>query len=103
VVIVSLVRSNPAGTIGFLRMANRVNVLLSRAKHGLFLIGNAWTLTAKPERNIWPAIIDTLKAREQVMRSCVGQSPIISDAVPLSGHLISAGLVLDNPIGSVWN
>jgi hypothetical protein len=41
VVIVSLVRSNPESRIGFLRSKQRVNVLLSRAREGLVLIGNA--------------------------------------------------------------
>lgn len=65
--IISLVRSNPEGRIGFLSMANRVNVLLSRAKHGMYLIGNATTLTA-PTRgpNIWPAVIDLLRSRKMV-------------------------------------
>ena len=41
VIIVSLVRSNPHGSIGFLKSPNRSNVLLSRAKHGMYLIGKA--------------------------------------------------------------
>jgi hypothetical protein len=41
VVILSLVRSRPDGNIGFLRLRNRINVLLSRAKHGMYLLGNA--------------------------------------------------------------
>jgi superfamily I DNA and/or RNA helicase len=47
-------------------MANRVNVLLSRAKHGMFLVGNTATLTAKPKDNIWPRVIETLRERGQV-------------------------------------
>ncbi|PSR85568.1 hypothetical protein BD289DRAFT_467327 [Coniella lustricola] len=43
VVIVSLVRSNAAGKVGFLKTKNRINVLLSRAQHGMYLIGNADT------------------------------------------------------------
>ena len=42
IVIVSLVRnasSGSHGTIGFLKSPNRTNVLLSRAKHGLFMLG----------------------------------------------------------------
>jgi phage gp37-like protein len=43
VVIVSLVRNNPrvgAGALGFLRERRRMNVMLSRAKHKLVLIGS---------------------------------------------------------------
>ncbi|CAJ2505937.1 Uu.00g000670.m01.CDS01 [Anthostomella pinea] len=43
VFIVSLVRSNPARKVGFLRTENRINVLLSRAQHGMYLIGNSET------------------------------------------------------------
>ncbi len=43
VVIISLVRSNEEKKCGFLRTSNRINVLLSRAKHGMYLIGNAKT------------------------------------------------------------
>lgn len=39
IVIVSTVRNNPDGRIGFLRSPNRVNVALSRAMERLFLVG----------------------------------------------------------------
>lgn len=48
VVIVSLVRSNESRKVGFLRTKNRINVLLSRAQHGLYLIGNKDTYTNVP-------------------------------------------------------
>ena len=66
IIIISLVRSREDGRIGFLKMPNRVNVLLSRAKHGMFLIGNSECLGLRPEGNIWPDIIDCLQQREQV-------------------------------------
>ncbi|ANT54480.1 superfamily I DNA/RNA helicase [Mesorhizobium amorphae CCNWGS0123] len=43
IVVVSLVRNNglpPAKSIGFLRQRNRMNVLLSRAKHKLVIVGS---------------------------------------------------------------
>ncbi|KLU92338.1 hypothetical protein MAPG_11284 [Magnaporthiopsis poae ATCC 64411] len=43
VVVVSLVRSNNRRKVGFLKTSNRINVLLSRAQHGLYLIGNSDT------------------------------------------------------------
>ncbi|KAL2754249.1 hypothetical protein ACRALDRAFT_1049711 [Sodiomyces alcalophilus JCM 7366] len=43
VVVVSLVRSNRDRKVGFLRTENRINVLLSRAQHGMYLIGNTDT------------------------------------------------------------
>jgi hypothetical protein len=36
----SLVRNNDVKSVGFLRTPNRVCVALSRARHGLFLLGN---------------------------------------------------------------
>lgn len=65
--IISLVRSNEEGRCGFLRTPNRINVLLSRAQHGMYLIGNADTASTaqmwedvisifKHERNIGPAL-----------------------------------------------
>lgn len=43
VIIVSLVRSNSTRKVGFLRTENRINVLLSRAQHGMYLMGNSET------------------------------------------------------------
>ncbi|KAJ5924771.1 hypothetical protein N7466_008958 [Penicillium verhagenii] len=43
VVVISLVRSNLALNCGFLRSSQRNNVLLSRAQHGMYLIGNSET------------------------------------------------------------
>ncbi|KAF4979928.1 hypothetical protein FZEAL_3970 [Fusarium zealandicum] len=48
VIIVSLVRSNPQRKVGFLRTENRINVLLSRARHGMYLIGNSETYLKVP-------------------------------------------------------
>ena len=45
IIIVSLVRSNPKNVPGFLKVQNRVNVMLSRAKHGMYLIGNRQTVS----------------------------------------------------------
>ncbi|KAG0278677.1 hypothetical protein BGZ95_003405 [Linnemannia exigua] len=66
IVIVSLVRNDVGpesealpGSIGFLKSPNRTNVLLSRAQHGMFLIGNA-RLMAQPNHGIWPAVIREL-------------------------------------------
>ncbi|KAJ5545400.1 hypothetical protein N7461_007704 [Penicillium sp. DV-2018c] len=48
VIVVSLVRSNSNRKVGFLRTENRINVLLSRAQHGMYLIGNAQTYLNVP-------------------------------------------------------
>ena len=49
------------GSIGFLKSTNRSNVLLSRAKHGMYLLGNA-ELMAKESPNMWGKVIQMLKS-----------------------------------------
>ena len=41
------------GSIGFLKTSNRINVMLSRAKHGMYILGHAETLTANKKSNMW--------------------------------------------------
>ncbi|MGM0580382.1 MAG: IGHMBP2 family helicase [Bacteroidota bacterium] len=48
VIIISLVRSNSEGYIGFLRDYRRLNVALTRAKRKLIIIGNPSTLLSDP-------------------------------------------------------
>jgi ATP-dependent RNA/DNA helicase IGHMBP2 len=48
VVLVSCVRSNPEGRLGFLTDLRRVNVALSRARRHLFLVGDSATLGHHP-------------------------------------------------------
>ncbi|RPA78403.1 hypothetical protein BJ508DRAFT_228237 [Ascobolus immersus RN42] len=43
IIIISLVRSNPKNICGFLKTSNRINVLLSRARHGMYIVGNSET------------------------------------------------------------
>ncbi|KAK6332445.1 hypothetical protein TWF696_003159 [Orbilia brochopaga] len=55
IIIVSLVRSNDRKECGFLRTPNRINVLLSRAKHGMYIIGDATTSMNVP---MWHNVIE---------------------------------------------
>ena len=48
VIIISLVRSNDSGQIGFLRDLRRMNVAMTRARMKLIIIGNAATLSRHP-------------------------------------------------------
>ena len=41
------------GQIGFLKTSNRINVMLSRAKHGMYILGHADTLTASKKSTMW--------------------------------------------------
>ncbi|KAK1980981.1 hypothetical protein LZ30DRAFT_593677 [Colletotrichum cereale] len=58
VVIVSLVRSNNEKRCGFISTSNRINVLLSRAKHGMYIIGNSSTSSHVP---MWAQVIEILQ------------------------------------------
>lgn len=63
VVIVSLVRSNKERKVGFLKTTNRINVLLSRAQHGMYLIGNTDTYSNIP---MWAQVHDMLQGTDSV-------------------------------------
>ena len=62
IIILSLVRSNDEGKIGFLKTSNRVCVMLSRARMGLFCIGNFKQLAAQSE--LWKAITDEMRTKQ---------------------------------------
>ncbi len=47
-VVISLVRSNPRGEIGFLSNVRRMNVALTRARRKLIVIGDSATLSSDP-------------------------------------------------------
>jgi regulator of nonsense transcripts 1 len=57
-IIFSCVRSNLEKELGFLANARRINVALTRAKHGMIIVGNATTLCHDPN---WKFIIDFCK------------------------------------------
>jgi superfamily I DNA and/or RNA helicase len=47
-VVLSLVRSNPEGEVGFLADVRRMNVALTRARRKLLVLGDSATLAAHP-------------------------------------------------------
>ena len=57
-VILSSVKSNRDGRVGFLSLPNRLNVAISRAKNQVILLGDSATLThadagSEPFKQIW--------------------------------------------------
>ena len=68
IILLSLVRSNSDGKIGFLNIENRICVSLSRAKIGFFVIGNLSMLRDK-DSTVWPQILASLSKR-----GCVGKA-----------------------------
>lgn len=47
-IVISLVRANPAGEVGFLAEARRLNVALTRARRKLIIVGDSATVSADP-------------------------------------------------------
>lgn len=63
VVVVSLTRSNKTCDIGFMSAPERLNVLLSRARNALIMIGNSETfLGSRKGGQIWARLFDMLTA-----------------------------------------
>ncbi|KAI5011797.1 hypothetical protein ZWY2020_013934 [Hordeum vulgare] len=61
VIILSTVRSNATGSIGFLSNRRRANVALTRARHCLWILGNATTLSGSG--SIWGELVQDAKER----------------------------------------
>lgn len=66
IVILSLVRSNSLGKIGFLKTENRICVALSRAKMGFYIVGNFDHLARHSE--LWERIVTDMKSK-----ACIGE------------------------------
>lgn len=60
-------RNNGEGNVGFLREENRVCVALSRAREGLFIMGNMSDLVVK--NKIWPKLKKVLESQNAIGES----------------------------------
>ncbi|XP_019799428.1 NFX1-type zinc finger-containing protein 1 [Tursiops truncatus] len=81
IVLLSLVRSNQEGKVGFLQIPNRICVALSRAKKGMYCIGNMQMLAKVP---LWSKIIHTLRENNQIgsaLQLCCQNHPVIHTSV----------------------
>ncbi|KAK8163164.1 hypothetical protein BKA80DRAFT_295759 [Phyllosticta citrichinensis] len=63
VVVISLVRCNKQNKCGFLRTPNRINVLLSRAKHGMYIIGNS---DAARSVKMWEQVLEIMEDNSNI-------------------------------------
>ncbi|KAI0881097.1 uncharacterized protein GGS22DRAFT_75682 [Annulohypoxylon maeteangense] len=72
VVVISLVRSNDENKCGFLSTSNRINVLLSRAQHGMYLIGNANTYR---HVSMWAKVLGILEKNGDIGKELELQCP----------------------------
>lgn len=62
IVIISLVRTG--GNMGFVKSPNRANVLLSRARKGLYIVGNADTFESS--EGMWRNVLEMMRSNGQV-------------------------------------
>ncbi|GMH38367.1 hypothetical protein BSKO_06251 [Bryopsis sp. KO-2023] len=69
IVILSLVRNNKAGKVGFLGTKNRANVLLSRAMEGMYILGNAESLRVCKRSDMWKDVLKILKQTNSIGNS----------------------------------
>ena len=67
--IFSAVRSNLKGKIGFLENQRRTNVGLTRAQHGLLIIGNAKTLSSDEK---WETLIEFFRISNTLVKGLAG-------------------------------
>ena len=62
IVVISLTRCNDRGDIGFLSYPERLNVLLSRARNAMILLGNAKTfLESRKGKDLWGKFLGLLR------------------------------------------
>ncbi|XP_068716349.1 NFX1-type zinc finger-containing protein 1-like [Montipora foliosa] len=67
IILLSLVRSNTEGRIGFVAESNRVCVALSRARKGLYCIGNFSLL--KNKSDLWKEVCNDLEVKNGIADS----------------------------------
>ncbi|KAH8793683.1 hypothetical protein DL96DRAFT_1740527, partial [Flagelloscypha sp. PMI_526] len=86
IVIISLVRNSgdiaSDTSIGFLKIINRVNVALSRAQHGMYILGNASNLR---QNETWSKILDDLESYGQIGPAL----PVVCSRHPQTQHGIT--------------
>jgi hypothetical protein len=98
-IIFSAVRSNRYGSVGFLQDWRRLNVMITRARRGLIVVGNTSTLSGDPSWGRW------LQWAEQEKLIVGGNSQSYSSSfVPWSASKFgSSGSSSQNSSSSSWH
>jgi hypothetical protein len=93
IVIASLTRSNKSNVIGFMDSPERLNVLLSRARDGLILIGNSPTfLHSKKGGALWGRFFTLLEKGQYVYQGF----PVKCERHPEHAVLLKCASDFDN-------
>ncbi|EEB07161.1 helicase sen1 [Schizosaccharomyces japonicus yFS275] len=71
IIILSCVRSETGGSIGFLRDFRRLNVALTRARSSLFIVGNVETLFSD---DLWGSLLANAKERGLILYSLLSEN-----------------------------
>jgi regulator of nonsense transcripts 1 len=66
-IILMCVRANTVHQIGFLNNTGRMNVALTRAKFGLFVVGNRETLRSEESGPVWARFIEHCETRHVIV------------------------------------
>lgn len=81
IVLLSLVRSNREGRLGFLATQNRILVSLSRARIGLFVLGDFEMLASNCEH--WAAVVREVRGLERELESAGTRRELMGSAFTL--------------------
>ncbi len=86
-IIISTVRSNEEGYIGFLTSKKRLNVALTRAKNGLIILGNCQCLSKRA--GIWRDLIDFYYSKKLIVKGPLSDLDFVKKGEILSKALIN--------------
>ncbi|RYO90590.1 hypothetical protein DL764_008430 [Monosporascus ibericus] len=92
IVIASLTRGNKRGEIGFMGAAERLNVLITRARNCLIMIGNMDTFMSSKGKSTWIKFFEMLKERNHLYDGI----PVRCERHPEKTGLLKTPLDFDN-------
>ncbi|RYP86635.1 hypothetical protein DL769_000703 [Monosporascus sp. CRB-8-3] len=92
IVIASLTRGNKRGEIGFMAAAERLNVLITRARNCLIMIGNMDTFMSSKGKATWVKFFEMLKERDHLYDGI----PVRCERHPEKTGLLKTPLDFDN-------